>query len=111
MYNEEQLKSVTKLQNKTVCLSLDGWSNIKNQPIICACVTTDGNVFLVETIDTSGNPHTSEYLAELTIKIIKHTEEKYKCFVKSVVTDNTANRGENVANGQRNNIFNIWFGA
>lgn len=37
----QTLQSVMKesLRDKTVCLSLDGWSNIQNDPIISACLT------------------------------------------------------------------------
>ncbi|CAG9825826.1 unnamed protein product [Phaedon cochleariae] len=92
VYQEELDKCQIYLENKTVCLSIDGWSNIRNEPIICACVVNeDGSVFLVNTTDTSGSPHTSEYLTSLTLKIIQDTEKKFKCFVRSVVTDNAAN--------------------
>lgn len=92
VYQEELEKCQIYLENKTVCLSIDGWSNIRNEPIICACVVNeDGNIFLVNTTDTSGNPHTSEYLTCLTLKIIQDTEKKFKCFIRSVVTDNAAN--------------------
>lgn len=41
---------------KIVSLSFDGWSNIHNDAIVCACVTTEkGTVFFTETIDTLGN--------------------------------------------------------
>lgn len=46
---------------------------------------------MVNTTDTSGSPHTSDYLTSLTLKIIQDTEKKFKCFVRSVVTDNAAN--------------------
>lgn len=62
IYQEEIEKCQIYLENKTVCLSIDGWSNIRNEPIICACVVNeDGSVFLVNTTDTSGSPHTSEF--------------------------------------------------
>lgn len=77
------------LEGKTVCLSLDGWSNIHNEPIICVVVhTKDGDAFLVHTVDTSGNPHTSDYL--VTFAIIE-CEGSFGCQVRSVVTDIAAN--------------------
>lgn len=55
VYSKEQVKCKEELKNSTVCLSLDGWSNRRNEPIICACVISDnGKVTLVETVDTSG---------------------------------------------------------
>ena len=92
IFQEEQATCQELLSNKTVCLSLDGWSNIRNEPIICTCIINeDGQVFLINTTDTSGKPHTSEYLTSLTLKIIQDTEIKFKCFIRSVVTDNAAN--------------------
>ncbi|KAJ8888920.1 hypothetical protein PR048_008414 [Dryococelus australis] len=68
------------------------WSNVHNKPIICVTVTIkEGNVYLVNTIDTSGCVHTANYLAEVAIKSIKMSEEDLKCKACSVVTDNAAN--------------------
>ena len=54
------------LENKTVSLSLGGWSNVHNEPVVCVSVTTDkGDSFLTDTIDTSGCTHTSDYLTQL----------------------------------------------
>ena len=80
------------LQDKSVSLSLDGWSNVHNEPVICVSVTTDkGETFLTETIDTSGHSHTSDYLVEIAASAISSCEENFKCQVHSVVTDNAAN--------------------
>ena len=80
------------LENKTVSLSLDGWSNVHNEPVVCVSVTTDkGDSFLTDTIDTSGYAHTSDYLTLLAENSIKTCEDKFKCRVGSVVTDNAAN--------------------
>ena len=83
----------TTLKNKIVCLSIDGWSNVSNDPVICACVTDPQThkVFLVDTVDTSGHPHCTEYLAELTSKCIIKCKEQFSCKVGSVVTDNANN--------------------
>lgn len=75
-----------------MCFSSDGWSNVRNQPIICSCVINeDGSVTLVDTTDTSGNQHTSDYLTELAVNAIIQTQNKFKCYVKSVVTDSAPN--------------------
>jgi uncharacterized protein YuzB (UPF0349 family) len=80
------------LEGQFVCMCIDGWSNVHNEPIICACVTTQsGDVYLLETIDTSGNPHTGDYLADITLATIKKTENNFKCKVRSFVTDNASN--------------------
>lgn len=44
----------------------DGCSNIHNKPIFCGVVTNNaGDTFLVNSINTSGHPHTSKYLVEV----------------------------------------------
>jgi hypothetical protein len=73
-------------------LGTDGWSNVHNQPIVCITLTTDnGNVHLVETIDTSGEPHTAQYLAQVTKNGIRKVEQQFGCKVGSVATDNASN--------------------
>ncbi|QQP50145.1 Transposase, partial [Caligus rogercresseyi] len=80
------------LAGKTVCFGLDGWSNVHNEPIICETVTTsEGQVYLVDTVDTSGRPHTAEYLKDMAASSIAKTENDFKCSVGSIVTDNAAN--------------------
>lgn len=92
IYNEEQQNCADSLNGESVNFSIDGWSNIRNNPIICANVTKDnGDVVLIETVDTSGKPHDADYLTDLSLKIIKNAETKYQCKVTSFVTDNAAN--------------------
>jgi hypothetical protein len=54
-----------------VCMSLDGWSNVHNEPVVCATVTTaDSDIYLADTIDTSGKAHTAEYVVEVAVKML-----------------------------------------
>ncbi|XP_073405851.1 uncharacterized protein [Dendrobates tinctorius] len=92
VYDREMEQCATALEGKIVNLSIDGWSNVHNDPIVCACITTEeGKVFLAQTTDTSGNAHTAEYLQEVAVKAITTCEQKFKCLVCSLVTDNAAN--------------------
>ena len=92
VYENEYKKCADDLNNETVCLSLDGWSYIHNEPIICVTLTTStGQIYLVDTIDTSGEPHTAEYLLQLVQNLIKKAEKDFGCRIGSVVTDNAAN--------------------
>ncbi|XP_073493817.1 uncharacterized protein [Phyllobates terribilis] len=92
VYDREMEQCATALEGKIVNLSIDGWSNVHNDPIVCACITTEeGKVFLAQTTDTSGNAHTAEYLQEVAVKAITTCEQKFKCLVHSLVTDNAAN--------------------
>ena len=41
------------LEDETVCISIDGWSNVHNEPIVYATVTTsESEIFFVNTVDT-----------------------------------------------------------
>ena len=76
-------------------LDLDGWSNIHNEPTICASVITEySQSFLVETIDTSGNKYHTNYLTQLGKQIISRTIKKFGLKVGSFVADNAANMNE-----------------
>lgn len=80
------------LRGKTVSMALDGWSNIHNEPIVCCSMTTgEGDCVLVDTVDTSGNSHSAEYLTTVAMQSIKKTEEDFGVKVRSFVTDNTGN--------------------
>ena len=61
IYEKERSAITVQLQATTVSLSLDGWSNIHNDPIVCSSITTEkGEPILLDTVDTSGHPHTAE---------------------------------------------------
>lgn len=80
------------LKNKTVCMSIDGWSNVHHEPVICIVVTDvlDNSVHLIKTIDTTDNRHDATYLLEVAIDGIRACLE-LGCKVTSLVTDNAAN--------------------
>lgn len=73
-------------------MSLDGWSNIHNEPIICTSfVTQSGESVLIDTVDTSAKSHTSEYLKEIALESISNATKKFGVSVRSIVTDNSSN--------------------
>ena len=52
-----------KVNGKPVSMEVDGWSNITNEPVVCAYITTyDGDTFLTSTIDTQDERHTGDNL-------------------------------------------------
>ena len=91
IYEEELDKCRTVLENKNATLDIDGWSNIHNEPVICASIVVENSSYLVKTVDTSGKPHTGNYLAELAEEIIKECSDKFKVKIRSFVSDNAAN--------------------
>lgn len=92
VYNEKWYEVKQSLTGKSVCMALDGWSNVHNDPILCVSVSDilDGCTHLTETIDTEDKGHTSDYLLEVAERSIKNCQ-KYGCKVRSFVTDNAAN--------------------
>ncbi|KAJ8892937.1 hypothetical protein PR048_005518 [Dryococelus australis] len=48
IYEDKKKTCSLTLENEKVCLGFDGWSNVHNEPIICATVTTkEDNAYLV----------------------------------------------------------------
>lgn len=91
IHDEEKQKCFLTVKDQTVNLSIDGWSNVHMDPIICCCVTTEsGQVYLLDSIDTSGKPHTADYLTEIAKDLIKKCKDDYECRVGSFVTDNAS---------------------
>ncbi|KAG8139239.1 hypothetical protein E2320_002018 [Naja naja] len=79
VYDREMEQCATALEGRIVKISIDGWSNVHNDPIVCACITTEeGKIFFAQTIDTSGNAHIAEYLQEVAVKAIITCEQKFK---------------------------------
>ena len=92
VYEEEIEAAKSKLSGQTVSLDLDGWSNIHNEPVICASIVTEDNdSYLVKTIDTSGHKHDTKYLTELVTSLISEVTRKFDVTIRSLVTDNAAN--------------------
>lgn len=91
LYQKQKITVAAALEGKTVSLDLDGWSNVHNEPIVCASVNSDGLSYLVETIETTGSPHTAEYLQDVAVDTIKKCKREFGCDVRSCVTDNAAN--------------------
>lgn len=70
VYENELSKCEDELKGETVSVSLDGWTNVNSDPVICACITKEnGDVILAETIDTTGHSHDTKYLKEISIKV------------------------------------------
>ena len=90
--HEECTEQAQKDLNELVTLSLDGWSNIHNEPIVCiGASTTSGDFYLVDSKDTSGNQHKAEYLQELVEDCLESTCATFNVDVSGFVTGNAAN--------------------
>ena len=81
---EEECKA--KLSGKEVTIAIDGWSNLSNDPIVASSIQHGDKVYIVDSIDTSG-----EYLTSVSQDQIKVAEEKFGVQVTAIVTDNASN--------------------
>ena len=60
------------LHDLSITMSIDGWSTVHNEPVVCATVTTmNSDIYLADTIDTSSHSHTSDYLVDIAVNSVK----------------------------------------
>lgn len=72
-------------------MSIDNWSTVHNEPVVCSSATTsDGDACLVHHFDTSGSPHTSDYLEQISMQNLKSAEKKFHCRIRNFVMDNAS---------------------
>ena len=90
-------------------MSVDGWSNVRNDPIVsCSITNMYGDSMLAATEDTSGHSHTGDYLNEVALKVIEECEKDYQVKVRSFVTDNVGNVSvlrRNLENNERVDVI------
>ena len=73
-------------------MTLDGWSNVHNEPVIFVSVTTSNcYIYVTDTADTSEHGHTAEYLTDVASTAISSCTQQFNCHVGSFVTDIAAN--------------------
>ena len=89
------------LSGKNVTLAIDGWSNLVNYPVLG--ILCDGHLGLftnnceqlypklMDAIDTTGQPHTADYLTDVMVASMKKTREELNATVVGIVTDNANN--------------------
>ena len=59
-------------------MSMDGWSNVHNKPIVCVAVTSNYKTYVIDSVDTEPS-HTGDVLKDIMEKSIKKAKEKYQC--------------------------------
>lgn len=90
---ENEYKNVTTMvaeanaKADSIGLAADGWSNIRNEPIVNFVVTTP-TPFLYKVLPTGKSSHTAEFMAQETSRVIDEIGQQ-KVF--GLVTDNAAN--------------------
>ncbi len=86
-YDLAKMRLKDKMDGKFVTLSLDGWSTDTNTPVMGVACDAE----LVAAIDTTGKPHTSDYVKECIIKSVDDVQRSLNVVVAGVVTDSASN--------------------
>ena len=74
IYDEEKLKVAAVVNGLPATIVIDGWSTLDNQPVFGISFYSGGKSFLVNTIDTSGEPHTTKYLVDVLDSEVKRCQ-------------------------------------
>lgn len=92
VYNEERSKIYGLVEGRRATVSIDGWSNITNNPVIGVSFGIIGmkSMFL-RAIDTTNMPHTSDQLFLWAKEAILTAEQEFNVNVVAVVTDGANN--------------------
>ena len=81
----EEIEKLKVLNGK---MSLDGWSNVHNKPLVCVSVIADKIKVLVRPINTSGHSHNGEYHTQLARGVIESVKCKFESIVKNLLLCN-----------------------
>ena len=65
LYEKEMSRTIAQITGSRATLMLDGWSTKTNDPVLAATLAVDGRAYLVGAEDTTGCPHTSQYLLQV----------------------------------------------
>ena len=66
IYSSEQTKVKRMVSGSNVTLAIDGWSTLTNEPVLGVSFYHCGKCYLVNTMSTIGESHTTEYLVQVT---------------------------------------------
>ena len=69
LFELEKNKIIDFVKNSYCSIAIDGWSTRSNEHVIGVSLHSGGKSYLVNTINTSGEPRTIEYLSELLKRI------------------------------------------
>ena len=62
----------------TITLIQDGWSSVRNDPIIAHSIHNGKTLYLISAIESGTEKKTSEYCAQSAIQTIKHIKKDYE---------------------------------
>lgn len=87
---EESLNSQLSDSDCTLTLCMDGWSSVKNDPILASSVHTGKNTFLLQAMDSGAEKKTAEYCTTFVSSSVQEIKTKYNKHVFALCTDNEA---------------------
>jgi hypothetical protein len=85
-YNELRERVEKQLRGKTVCMTNDSWSNVKNDPIMNFMAASPACTLFLESVATGVQAHTHKYIADEITRIFN----SYNTTFAGAVTDNTS---------------------
>lgn len=65
------------LRDATITLCLDGWSSVRNDPIIASSIHTGSKAYLLNAKDSEANKKTAEYCCDIAVSAIEECKLKY----------------------------------
>ena len=88
---EEIAKVRQQLVGRNVSLAIDGWTTVSCEPVLGKAICCVGLSYLVDSVDTTGHPHTIEYMTTLVPPLLNKAEDTFGVKVVAVCTDNASN--------------------
>ena len=58
------------------CLTTDGWSNVKGEPVINYMAISPGKAFLLERVNTGEQSHNAKFIADDVIRVMTPIKDK-----------------------------------
>ena len=81
VFAEEKLKVEKVVKDQLCTMIIDGWSIKVMEPVLGVAISVLRQIFLFDTLETSGHPHTTDYFVEVfkqeLIKIEAEWESQY----------------------------------
>lgn len=88
IYCDGEPEQQNTIENKYVCLSIGGWSDLHRNPFVTATIVSDeGQAFFIGRYDMREVALVDTVVQQLTLDVVHAVERQYKCNVTSVVSD------------------------
>ena len=92
VFAEEKLKVEKVVKDQVCTMMIDGWSTKVMETVLGVAISVLGQTFPFDTLDTSGQFHTTDYLVKIFKEELIKIEAEWGVTVSSTVTDNASNK-------------------